>query len=376
MNEPGKLIEFNTKKQFKFIRTLGSGGTGDAHLFEDETTDMLFAIKKYAPKETNFIDENYIRFVEEIKILFKISHPNIVRIYNYYLYPEEKTGYLQMEYIDGVPINEFAPTIWDDKNWEDIFLEVIAAFEYLELNNILHRDIRPANIMIDMNQTVKVIDFGFGKSLDNSDMNSNSVLLNWPVSSLPNEVLNNEYNHQTEIYFVGCLFKNLLGNQIESFDFRHIIEKMVNTNPKDRYSSFNEISMRISQGIIGEINFTDEEKQIYVDFADSLERSISTHQDKLTPINNIDHILSNLEELLMHNALEHIIQENSDLINCFIINKFTYYNGVKIRVKQVMNFYNFIRELAPSKQKIVLNNILGRLANIEIKSEFDDDLPF
>lgn len=90
----GQKIEFAGTKELKFIKSLGQGGTGDTHLFEDETTDMLFAIKKYAPKDLNYLDEFYSRFVDEIKILFKISHPNIVRIYNYYLYSEFKTGYL------------------------------------------------------------------------------------------------------------------------------------------------------------------------------------------------------------------------------------------------------------------------------------------
>lgn len=70
---------------------------------------MLFAIKKYVPKDKRYIDEHYERFVDEIKILFNISHPNIVRIYNYYLYPQAKTGFLQMEYIDGTCIDQYEP---------------------------------------------------------------------------------------------------------------------------------------------------------------------------------------------------------------------------------------------------------------------------
>jgi serine/threonine-protein kinase len=86
----GEVIKFNATKNFTYIKPLGNGGTGDTHLFRDETTDMLFAIKKYAPKGARFIDDYYKRFVDEIKILFNISHPNIVRIYNYYLYPTKK----------------------------------------------------------------------------------------------------------------------------------------------------------------------------------------------------------------------------------------------------------------------------------------------
>ena len=129
----GEVITFDTKKNFTYVKPLGDGGTGDTYLFKDETTDMLFAIKKYVPKDPKYIDDHYNRFVDEIKILFNISHPNIVRIYNYYLYPSAKTGFLQMEYVNGKTIDEFSPFPWDDKNWNDIFCEVISAFEYLRI---------------------------------------------------------------------------------------------------------------------------------------------------------------------------------------------------------------------------------------------------
>lgn len=155
------------KKKFKYVDSLGKGGTGKALLFKDETTDMLFAIKKYETEDETHRNDFYDRFVDEIKILFKISHPNIVRVYNYYLYPEEKVGYLQMEYVKGSTLDKYDPFPFDDdwKNWEDIFKETVLAFEYLEKNNILHRDIRSQNILIDENGNVKIIDFGFGKVL-------------------------------------------------------------------------------------------------------------------------------------------------------------------------------------------------------------------
>ena len=97
----GEIITFDVKKNFTFVKLLGSGGTGDTRLFRDETTDILFAIKKYKPIKECLTNDYYDRFVDEIKILFNISHPNIVRVYNYYLYPKAKAGYLQMEYVDG-----------------------------------------------------------------------------------------------------------------------------------------------------------------------------------------------------------------------------------------------------------------------------------
>lgn len=374
MLKPGDIIEFDRKTQFKFIRSLGEGGTGDTLLFEDETTNMLFAFKKYSPKNPDYIDEYYSRFVDEIKILFKTSHPNIVRIYHYYLYPEWKLGYLQMEYINGIPINKFEPLLWS-KEWHDIFIEVISAFEYLESNGILHRDIRPQNILIDEMENIKIIDFGFGKNLKCREQNSNSVFLNWPVTELPEETqLEGIYNHQTEIYFVGKLFYHLLREQIEEFKFYHIVEKMIKVKPNQRYKSFNEVSKEISKGILSEVDFTDSEKRIYIDFADQLTNHISKFYDKFIPMNDINTTINSLANLIRDSALEKYIQANNLLINCFVNGRYSYYKKNDIEVDCVKAFYELLISLKTQKQKIVLDNISLRLSKIEIKIE--DDLPF
>ncbi|MEE0931241.1 MAG: protein kinase family protein [Acutalibacteraceae bacterium] len=371
----GDIIKFNVKKNFTYIKSLGSGGTGDTHLFKDETTEMFFAIKKYVPKDDNFIEEYYERFVDEIKILFNISHPNIVRIYNYYLYPNKKTGFLQMEYIEGMSIDQFKPDGWG-KDWNDIFREVISAFEYLENNHILHRDIRPANILIDNNDCVKIIDFGFGKQFDNTKKEKNSVLLNWPVTNMPNEIiLNEEYNERTEIYFVGTLFRHLLQNYDENFRFNHIIEKMIKINPEQRYSSFTEIMNDISVGVLEGIDFSDKEKSIYRKFASELTNHINYYLEKYSPVNNTSTTLNKLATIIRNSSLESHIQNNSQLIQCFINGGFGYNTKSNIDVKNVIDFYDLVTRLPSSKQEILFNNIYNRLSTIKIKVE-DDDLPF
>lgn len=371
----GEIITFDVKKNFTYIRALGGGGTGDTYLFKDETTDMLFAIKKYVPKDKSYIEEFYNRFVDEIKILFNLSHPNIVRIYNYYLYPNLKTGYLQMEYVDGKSIDNFEPDPWG-KDWNDIFSEVISAFEYLEKNNILHRDIRPANIMIDINDNVKIIDFGFGKKMDCGEEDVNSIILNWPATEMPNEVvLNREYNEQTEIFFLGTLFRHLLKDHMEDFRFQHILEKMTQINPSQRYCSFTDIINDISSGVIGEINFSNKEKEAYRSFADALTTHINYYLDKYSPINNISVTLSKLAELIRQSSLEEYIQNNRQLIECFISGGYNYKAKQEIKVQIIIDFYGLVQGLSLAKQKILFDNIYTRLSNIRVKIE-DENLPF
>jgi serine/threonine protein kinase len=374
----GDNIVFDIKKNFVFIKPLGAGGTGDTHLFEDETTNMLFAFKKYVPKNDKYIDEYYSRFVDEIKILFRISHPNIVRIYNYYLYPHAKTGYLQMEYIDGICIGDYYPDPWQ-KSWNEIFAESISAFEYLEQNQILHRDVRQTNILIDKQENVKIIDFGFGKQLSGIPTEKNSILLNWPATEMPDEVrLNQEYDHRTEIYYVGTLFKKLVNenNDLDdTFNYLHIIDKMTKINPAQRYNSFSEIIGEISQGVLSEIEFSTLDKEIYRVFANDLSGHINHFIDKYNPIKLISKTLAQLAELIRTSSLEEFIQANQQLIGCFVNNGYNYKSNKDIKVQTVIDFYGLVTSLPAGKQKILFDNIYNRLSTIPVYIE-DDELPF
>ena len=375
--EEGKILKFEAMKSLKYIKELGSGGTGNTHLFKDETTDMLFAIKKYepAPQNIDFKEELYDRFVDEIKILFKISHPNIVRIYDYYLYPNKKVGYLQMEYINGTAIDKYNPFPWE-RSWEEIFIEVIKTFKYLEENNILHRDIRPENLLLDENFNLKLIDFGFGKIINTKDTREkNSVVLNWPVTEMPEEILKEQdYDNKTEIYFLGKLFSHIFKEKEVDFKYKSIIEKMMKYSCDKRYNSFEQIYQDISKGIFSEIDFSDYEKEIYRNFANSLYSHISVYTGPYELKTNIEQIINDLEDVVKENSLEFFIQSNSKLINCFVSGPYKYKINTNIQVEVVIKFYEFFIKLSREKQKNVLDNIHNRLNTIKI--ETDDDLPF
>lgn len=156
-----EIIKFTRKKDYKFIQPLGSGALGYTILVEDETINEQFVCKKYSPIEGVQPEKYYKNFVDEIKLMHKLFHNNIVRIYNYYLFEEYHTGYILMEYIDGSNIEEYLKLY--PENINNIFEQIINGFAYLESQNILHRDIRSGNILVDKNGFVKIIDFGFGK---------------------------------------------------------------------------------------------------------------------------------------------------------------------------------------------------------------------
>lgn len=246
-------------KEMRIVKKLGEGGTGRTLLLQDEAIGQLFAVKKYAPLDEGRRDELYDRFVDEIKILFLIYHPNIVRIFDYYLYPKYKSGYIQMEYIEGNTIDKINPVDYD-KEWNDYFVDAINAFQYLHSKNIMHRDIRPQNFMVNNEGSLKIIDFGFGKHTENSKT-INSVLLNWPASKPPEEIVNDRnYNKSTEIYFLGNLFKHLIDDN-STFLYCDILDKMNEQSVLLRYNSFDEIIEDISKITIYNSDFSEKEKK-------------------------------------------------------------------------------------------------------------------
>ena len=372
----GSIVSFNVSKELIFVKALGSGGTGDTNLFFDETTSSYFAIKKYVPKGSNDTDDNFKRFIEEIKILYRIVHPNVVRIFNYYLYPLNSTGYIQMEYIEGRTLDQFSKT--EKFGWNEIFIQTIDAFAYLEKINILHRDIRPANFMVTDDNVLKVIDFGFGKEVDANRGKQNSVVLNWSASEEPEElVLEGEYNFKTEIYYLGHMFKKLI-NQDDSFSYTTILAKMCEIKTLSRYQSFNDILNDISSSLFNEIKFSANDKKTYKDFADYLMEAISVFRSYPSYENDSKVILERLGNVIKMNALEDTIKGVSNIIKCFLNknDKFRYYPSTKISTLVIQDFYKLLIKSDLQKKKLIISNIQNRLDTVEVKISDDDDLPF
>lgn len=375
----GEILRFIQTKEYTFQRYIGKGGTGTTVLLKDELTDFQFVCKKYTPIDENQKEAYFQRFIDEIKIMFPIFHKNVVRIYNYYLYPEFTTGYILMDYIEGTNIADYL--LWRDSDvYENIFIQLIEAFVYLEKNGVLHRDIRNENILVTNDGIVKVIDFGFGKKTESPDVEKASILLNWPVSELPDEIFDQEYTHQTEVYFVGKLFSMLLdGADITDFRYQYLIDKMTIVDPNKRVPSFSATQELATQDIFQEYNFSENEKGIYILFADNLTFVLSSMSSTVNPVTEIKEIINRLENLIKECLLEKYLQDNGNLISCFIDNGFKYNNHHTIEVSIIRDFYKMLVRLSTARQEVVLSNIIARLKSIPVSyaNNFDDeDIPF
>jgi len=365
------VIEFLRKKDYKLIRHIGRGGTGLTVLLKDDLIDKEFVCKKYLPAPGIEPKEYYDNFLSEIKILYEISHQNIVRVYSYHLYPEKYTGYILMEYIEGENISDFINK--NPEKIDSIFEQTISGFKYLEEHNILHRDIRDSNILVTEEGTVKIIDFGFGKKIVFPTDIDKSISLNW-WCDIPDEFSERKYDKQTELYFVGKLFEYLLQqNQIETFSYYSELKSMIESNPQNRIKSFSSLQNSLSQNNKLLDIFSEDEIGIYRHFAYSITEMITKIEERSTYANT-DMVIQKLEDVYRKNMLEKEILNTHIFISVFINGTYYYKKDKTMDVKVLKNFINFLKSCSTEKTKIIMMNIQNRFDSIQRYTE--NNIPF
>lgn len=372
-----KIIEFLRKKDFQLIKELGKGACGKTVLLYDDIINEQFVCKKYAPHFPEYKEILFKNFIREIKLLHLIAHKNIVRVFNYYIYPEQHAGYILMEYVEGTDIESFL--IEHPENINEIFAQTIEGFSYTESNNILHRDIRPLNIMVTSGGIVKIIDFGFGKRIHDKNDFDKSITLNWWCEP-PNEFNEEVYDFNTEVYFVGKLFEKIIReNNIEHFKYMVALSGMCKPDPEARINKFFDIKKGILSDKFVEIEFSEKELDNYRKFSSALSGSISKIERGTKYFDDIENIQPKISELYKSVMLEEYIPDNTALIRCFVNGSYYFNKSYYIPISIVKSFLELLRSCSKEKRNIILSNLHSKLDAIERYEEtpdFGDDIPF
>jgi eukaryotic-like serine/threonine-protein kinase len=370
-----QILKFIREKEYRFVREIGQGGLGRTVLLRDDLINEVFICKKYAPI-TGVDRKTYFKnFVDEIKLLHLLYHKNVVRVFNYFLYPEEMTGYIFMEYVDGMDIREFVKKNPD--KLVDVFVQTISGFDYLQKVGILHRDIRPSNILVSKDGFVKIIDFGFGKKIEFTIDFDKSITLNWWYSP-PDEFKNKVYDYKSEIYFIGRLFEDMIQeNDIQSFPYLSILKRMT-SGYKDRIDSFFSITREILTDRDSGDLFLKEERQVYRNFATTLLQALDCFFEDAEYISDVSSVVQKLENLYRSSMLEDFVQSNSSLVQCFVKGGFVSNTAEIMSVETLRTFHNLIKGISVDKQKILLNHIWLRFDGVGRYSSksYSDELPF
>lgn len=370
------VVEFLRKRDYILEKELGQGACGKTVLLYDDILNEYFVCKKYSPYSEGLRQELFARFLGEIRLLYRVNHQHIVRVYTHYLYPEQLTGYILMEHVDGVDIEEYLGEAPEHTN--EVFLQAVEGFCHLEASNILHRDIRVKNILVRDDGMVKIIDLGFGKPIQQPEDFDKSISLNW-WCDLPLEFDSSVYDFRTEVYFVGKLFEKLIQDLgIDCFKYTETLRRMCHRSPESRTSSFFDVQKEIQSDRFEEIEYSEEELCHYREFSGCMARHLSKIDNGTKYADDVDRIRGDLERVYRRIQLEETAPDAALVLNCFL-NGTYYYRRTGFPVNAVRGFLKLLGSSSHEKQRIVMANLHTRLDSISRYSaamDVGDEIPF
>lgn len=190
---------------------IGTGGMADVYKAKDRVLDRFVAVKVLKGELCN--DANLIeRFRAEAKAAARLSHPNIVRVFDV----DSQAGihYIVMELVEGVTLKKYIERKGKVPSEEAVMivLHVLAGMEAAHQNGIIHRDIKPQNIIISMNGEVKVTDFGIARVSSNQTISINT--LGSVHYSSPEQARGAHSDFRTDIYSLGVTLYEMVTGRV------------------------------------------------------------------------------------------------------------------------------------------------------------------
>ena len=200
--------------RYRIIRLIGSGGMANVYLASDMTSGINVAIKVLKPEFT--ADEEFIkRFDTEAKAASSLSHPNIVRVLG--VGQEGEFRYMVQEFVDGITVKELiaqsGPLDW--RVAVPIAIQVGMALDHAHQHGIVHRDIKPHNILITRDRIAKVTDFGIARAATSNTitLTSGGALGSVHYFS-PEQARGAMVGPSTDIYSLGVLLFEMLTGRV------------------------------------------------------------------------------------------------------------------------------------------------------------------
>jgi eukaryotic-like serine/threonine-protein kinase len=298
------LIGRRLSGRYKILEVIGGGGMANVYLARDVILERDVAIKVLRLDFSN--DEEFIkRFRREAHAATSLAHPNIVSIYD--VGEEEDIYYIVMEYVPGQTLKQYiqrnAPL--HPKEAINIMLQLTSAITHAHQNQIVHRDIKPQNILIDHDGTVKVTDFGIAVALSSTTITQTNSVLGSVHYLSPEQARGGMSTRKSDIYSLGIVMFELLtgrvpfeGESAVSIALKHlqsdtpspkrwnatipqsvenVILKATAKDPFHRYDSVEEMEEDLQTALFP--NRLNEEKFVIPDMDDEVTKAIPIIKD-------------------------------------------------------------------------------------------------
>src|SRR5271170_3894179 len=207
--EPGMLLA----QRYEVVEILGQGGMGAVYKATDRELNRTVAIKVIRPdlaRDRGIVD----RFKQELLLAHQVTHRNVIRIYD--LSEADGMKFITMEYVEGENLltllhekKKFAP-----EEAVEIMLQVCRALEAAHTVGVIHRDLKPQNIMRDKTGRILVMDFGLARTLEGDGMTQSGALVGTMEYMSPEQALGKPLDQRSDIFALGLIFYEMLTGQM------------------------------------------------------------------------------------------------------------------------------------------------------------------
>ncbi len=256
-----------TISHYKIISKIGEGGRGVVYKAEDIDLKRTVALKFISPHLTDN-KEDLERLYQEARSASQLNHPNIATIYE--IGHGGKFNFIAMECIQGETLKDkIKKEALQLKEIVEISIETLNGIKAAHNNNIIHRDIKSENIMVNESGSVKVMDFGLARELDNKNITKVSTTLGTIAYMSPEQIEGSKVDQRSDIYSFGIVLYEMVTGRLP-FVGEHeaatlysivneqapsissvildanpglvaIIEKAIEKSPNDRYQNTSEL---------------------------------------------------------------------------------------------------------------------------------------
>ena len=285
VNETGKTYA----GRYKVLQEVGRGGMAVVYKAFDERIKRTVAVKVLYPYLADR-EENKIRFKREAQVAANLKHRNVVSVFDYSGLDSED-NYIVAEFIEGTTLKKFRgehrislPEV------AAMMVEQIAgALQHAHENGVTHRDVKPENVMIDADGTLKLTDFGIAQMIDFQQMTVTGTMIGSPAHMSPEHIEGRKLDHRADIFSLGTVFyvlavgglpfqgnsahallKNILdGNYVSAVRayppigkaLSDIIDRCMARRPEDRYQTCKALQADL-QEYLEQFGFTDIRKEL------------------------------------------------------------------------------------------------------------------